>query len=121
VLSGAVVGQVLAASAIVVLDSLHVGLFGVLVPLWVFITCCGFSFPCQQVLALANHPAEAGTAASLMGAINFGLAGLLSPIVGLFGIHNAVPMGSMMICTASVSILVMTLVVRPWSVPPLAR
>lgn len=121
VLSGAVLGQFLAASAIVLMDSLHVGLVGVLIPLWVFITCCGFSFPCQQVLALAGHPAEAGTAASLMGAINFGLAGALSPVVGLFGIHNAIPMGVMMMCTASVSILVMSLVVRPRSVPALAR
>jgi DHA1 family bicyclomycin/chloramphenicol resistance-like MFS transporter len=105
----------------VLLDSNHVGLAGILVPLWFFIAACGFSFPCTQVLAMANHGSEAGTAASLLGALNFGLAGLISPIVGLFGIHNAVPMGAIMGCTAAVSIVVLWTVVRPWSVPALAR
>ena len=58
------------------------GLFGMLVPLFFFITAAGFGFPAVQVLALANHGHEAGTAASLLGALNFGLAGLISPIVG---------------------------------------
>jgi len=56
-----------------------------------------------------------------MGAVNFGLAGLLSPIVGLFGIHNAVPMGAMMLATSTVSLLVILLVVRPRTVPALSR
>lgn len=121
VLAGAGVVILLSALSIVIVDSLHGGLFGILVPLWFFITACGFSFPCTQVLALANHGAEAGTAASLLGAVNFGLAGLISPIVGLFGIHNAIPMGVIMACTASISIVVMWSVVRPWRVPSLSR
>ncbi|MDX2025691.1 MAG: Bcr/CflA family drug resistance efflux transporter, partial [Microcella sp.] len=64
---------------------------------------------------------EAGTAASLLGAVNAGLAGLLSPIVGLFGIATAVPMGTMMAITSVVSIATLWLVVRPRTVPPLAR
>ena len=111
----------LAAGTIVLLDSLEVGLVGILVPLWFFIFACGFTFPCTQVLALANHGSEAGTAASLLGALNFGLAGLISPIVGLFGIGNAIPMGTIMACTALVSIIVLWTVVRPRSVPALSR
>ena len=107
--------------AIVILDSLHVGLLGVLIPLWIFIAACGFGFPLVQVLGLVNHAGEAATAASVLGAVNFGLAGLLSPIVGLFGIHNAVPMGSVMAATAVVSVLALWFVVRPRSVPALAR
>jgi len=121
ILAGALTVLLLSASAIVVFDSLHFGLVGILVPLWFFIAACGFSFPCTQVLALANHGSEAGTAASLLGALNFGLAGAISPIVGLFGITNAVPMGAIMGCTAVLSIVVLWTVVRPWTVPALSR
>ncbi|MBX3100334.1 MAG: multidrug effflux MFS transporter [Salinibacterium sp.] len=121
ILAGTLVALLLSASAIVVLDSLHAGLIGILVPLWFFITACGFSFPCTQVLALANHGSEAGTAASLLGALNFGLAGAISPIVGLFGIDTAIPMGVIMACTALVSITILLSLVRPWTVPALTR
>jgi DHA1 family bicyclomycin/chloramphenicol resistance-like MFS transporter len=53
-----------------------------MVPLFVFMTACGFTFPCVQVLALDRHGKAAGTAASILGATNFGVAGLISPIVG---------------------------------------
>ena len=121
ILFGGIVLMLLAATTIVVLDVNNVGLFGVLVPLWFFILGCGFCFPMQQVLALDGHSGEAATAASLMGAVNFGLAGLLSPIVGLFGIHDAIPMGVMMMATSVVSVVVMLAVVRPRSVPALTR
>ena len=121
ILSGAITGMLLSSLTIVALDMANVGLVGILIPLFFFIMSCGFAFPCQQVLALAGHGGEAATAASVMGAVNFGLAGLISPIVGLFGIHDAVPMGAVMAITASVSLVVMVLVVRPRSVPALAH
>jgi DHA1 family bicyclomycin/chloramphenicol resistance-like MFS transporter len=113
--------QFVAALAIMGLDLAGAPLGAILVPLFVFIMACGFSFPCQQVLALVNHGREAGTAASLLGAMNFGLAGLVSPIVGLFGVTSAVPMGGVMAATATIGIASLWLVVRPKSVPPLAR
>lgn len=112
---------VVSATAIVVVDILHLGLMAILIPLWVFITACGFGFPLVQVLALANHPKEAGTAASVLGALNFGLAGAISPIVGVFGIDTAIPMGGVMAVTAAVSVLALWFVVRPSTVPPLVR
>jgi DHA1 family bicyclomycin/chloramphenicol resistance-like MFS transporter len=121
ILSGALTVLLLSAGAIVLLDTLGAGLVGILVPLWFFIAACGFSFPCTQVLALAHHGSEAGTAASLLGALNFGLAGAISPVVGLFGIYSAVPMGAIMGCTALISIVVLWTVVRPWTVPALSR
>ncbi|MDO7880998.1 multidrug effflux MFS transporter [Antiquaquibacter soli] len=121
ILGGSLAVLVLSASTIVVLDTIGAGLLGILIPLWFFIFACGFTFPATQVLALANHGSEAGTAASLLGALNFGLAGLISPIVGLFHIDNAIPMASIMAITASVSIVVLWTVVRPWTVPALSR
>ena len=79
------------AVAIIVLDGAGAGFWGTVIPLWIYIAACGFSFPAVQVLALANHGAEAGTAASLLGALNFGLAGVISPLVGLLGVGSAAP------------------------------
>ena len=119
----AVSTMVLLASsiAIVVLDLAGAGLAGTVVPLWFFITACGFGFPCVQVLALVNHGKEAGTAASVLGAVNFGLAGLLSPIVGILGIDTAVPMGGVMAVTSAIAILSLWFIVRPKTVPALSR
>ena len=111
----------LSSLTIVLLDSLHAGLLGILIPLWFFIAACGFSFPLVQVLGLVNHAGEAATAASVLGAVNFGLAGLISPIVGLFGIHNAVPMGTVMAATAAASVIALWFVVRPRTVPALGH
>ncbi|MFT2817078.1 multidrug effflux MFS transporter [Leifsonia sp. A12D58] len=109
------------AILIVVLDQASVGLWGTLIPLWFFIAACGFSFPCTQVIALNGHGHEAGTAASLLGALNFGIAGLVSPIVGWLGVETATPMGAVMIVTSSIAIIVLWTVVRPRSVPALSH
>ena len=120
ILVGAVTGMLLSALTIVGLDLAGAGLTGILILLWFFIASCGFAFPCQQVLALANHGGEAATAASLMGAINFGLAGAISPLVGALGI-SAQTMGGVMATTSIVSLIVLFTIVRPRSVPALAR
>ncbi|TFD41700.1 Bcr/CflA family efflux MFS transporter [Cryobacterium sp. TMT1-2-1] len=109
------------AAAIVLLDSAGAGLWGILVPLWFFIAACGFTLPSVQVIALNAHGHEAGTAASLLGAGNFGVAGLISPVVGLLGVGNAIPMGAVMGSTALVSILALWFVARPHRVAALSH
>ncbi|SDZ51011.1 multidrug effflux MFS transporter [Herbiconiux ginsengi] len=109
------------AGMIILFDHLGFGLLGTLIPLWFFIFSCGLTFPCVQVLALNAHGHEAGTAASLLGAVNFGLAGLISPLVGVLGIGSSTPMASVMAGTAVVSILALWFVVRPKRVPALTR
>lgn len=111
----------LASVTIVALDQAHVGLWGTAIPLWFFIAACGFGFPCVQVLALNGHGHEAGTAASLLGALNFGIAGIVSPIVGILGVGSAAPMGTVMAICALISIASLWLVVRPRTVPELAH
>ncbi|GAA5202393.1 multidrug effflux MFS transporter [Microbacterium jejuense] len=114
---------VLAGSAIVVTDQLGLGLWGTVVPLWVFIAACGFTFPCVQVLALDRHGKAAGTAQSIIGATNFGVAGLVSPLVGWIardaGI-TATTMASVMVGCSIIGLLSLWLVVRPRSVERLA-
>jgi DHA1 family bicyclomycin/chloramphenicol resistance-like MFS transporter len=121
ILAGSTAMMLLSAITIAVLDTLNMGLIGILIPLWFFILSCGLSFPCVQVLALAHHGREAATAASVLGAVNFGFAGLISPIVGFLGVETAAPMGVVMAATASVSIAVLWFLVRPRTVPALVH
>lgn len=114
---------VVAASAIVVTDALGLGFWGTAVPLFLFITGCGFTFPCIQVLALDRHGKAAGTAASILGAVNFGVAGLVSPIVGWIAQDAGITpttMATVMAGCAVIATLSLWLVVRPRTVAKLA-
>lgn len=113
------VSLLLTATVIVVDGAAGAGLWGILVPLWFFVTSCAFCFPATQAIALAHHGGEAGTAASLLGAANFGIAGLVSPLIGLFSVSNSIAMGVMMICTSVVGILALWIIVRPGTVAAL--
>jgi len=119
IIAGATLVQLVAALAIIALDASGAGLFGIVIPLWFFIAACGFNFPAISALALVRHGHEAGTAASVLGATNFGVAGIISPVVGLFTITNAIPMAGVMVVAIVVAIAVLWLVVRPRTVPPL--
>jgi len=114
---------VVAASAIIVFDQLGYGLWGTVVPLFFFMTACGFTFPCVQVLALDRHGKAAGTAQSIVGAANFGVAGLISPIVGWLARGAGITpttMASVMVGCAIIAVLALWLVVRPKTVAQLA-
>jgi DHA1 family bicyclomycin/chloramphenicol resistance-like MFS transporter len=68
--------------------------------------------PTVQTMALADHGSEAGTAASLLGAVNFGVAGALSPLVGALGISVA-SMAIVMVGALAVAHLSLWIIVRP--------
>ncbi|NLA09589.1 MAG: multidrug effflux MFS transporter, partial [Microbacteriaceae bacterium] len=109
-------------SMIYVFAVLDLGLWGTLIPLFLFITSCGFTFPCVQVLALDRHGREAGTAASLIGAANFSIAGLVSPVVGLVshGGITAATMSIVMVGCSALGVLALWLVVRPRTIGQLS-
>jgi len=119
IIAGATILQLVSAIAIMVLDASGAGFIGIAIPLWFFIAGCGFNFPAISALALVKHGHEAGTAASVLGAMNFGVAGIVSPIVGLFTITNAIPMAGVMVIAVVIAIIVLWTVVRPRTVPPL--
>ena len=106
-------------AVIIVTDQLGLGLWGTLVPLGLFIIACGFTFPNVQVLALDRHPAAAGTAASLIGASNFGVAAVISPLVGAISRDEgttATTMAIVMAGCALVGAASLWLIVRPRTV-----
>ena len=82
----------------------------------VFMMCAGACGPCLGVLGLSSHADTAGTAAALMGATNFGLAGLASPIVGAIGTGTFTPLGIVMgVAMTGATVLLWTLVRMPRS------
>ncbi|GAA1873952.1 multidrug effflux MFS transporter [Pseudonocardia ailaonensis] len=89
------------------------GLVGVLVPLWAMMFSVGLVLPNAPALALARHGERAGTAAALLGAVQFGVGALTSPIVGLLG-NDALAMGLTIAGAQVLALTVLVLVVRPW-------
>ena len=95
---------VLAAAAIVPLQSAGYGLAGLLPCLWLFVAGCGGCFPCAAAIALDGQGGQAGTATSVYGFVTFAVAGLMSPLAGLAGIADATPLAVVLVVTSVVSL-----------------
>jgi DHA1 family bicyclomycin/chloramphenicol resistance-like MFS transporter len=75
------------------------GLFGVLIPLFLYLFCLSLIRPNATVLALAPFKSCAGTASALMGSLQFVLAAGASMAMGLIHSDSAVPMaGAIAFC-----------------------
>jgi DHA1 family bicyclomycin/chloramphenicol resistance-like MFS transporter len=91
------------------------GIAGLLVPLWSVLAAAGLAFPNAPALALSRHGETAGTAAALLGAVQFGVGALAAPLVGVLG-TGAVGM-ALVIAGGMLAANVMLLVARPWQLP----
>jgi len=89
------------------------GLFGVAVPLWAVLFASGLALPNAPALALADYGASAGSAAALLGAVQFGVGAAVSPLVGLLG-NDALAMGAVIVAALLLAVAVLVVVVRPW-------
>ncbi|GIF06619.1 multidrug effflux MFS transporter [Actinoplanes siamensis] len=92
------------------------GLVGILIPLWVVLTMVGLAMPNAPALALSRHGEAAGTAAALLGAVQFGVGALAAPLVGVLGV-GAVAMAVVVFGGMLAATLVCFLVVRPHRLP----
>ncbi len=106
---GSVAGLVLVAAAATGVG----GLAGVLVPMFGVLFAVGLALPNAPALALAGHGDAAGTAAALLGAVQFGVGALVSPLVGILG-NDAVAMGTVVAGGLVLALVVLVGVVRPW-------
>jgi DHA1 family bicyclomycin/chloramphenicol resistance-like MFS transporter len=109
VIAGSAAGVLLVGIALVGVG----GLLGVLLPLWLVLFHVGIALPNAPAVALARHGRTAGTAAALLGAVQFGVGAIISPMVGVLG-NNAVAMGTVVAGGLVLSALVLVIVVRPW-------
>jgi DHA1 family bicyclomycin/chloramphenicol resistance-like MFS transporter len=92
------------------------GLVGLLIPLLLVLAAVGFVLPNAPALALSRHGETAGTAAALLGAVQFGVGALAAPIVGVLG-NTATGMAIVVAIGMAGAIVVLWTVVRPRSLP----
>ncbi|MDP5181090.1 multidrug effflux MFS transporter [Blastococcus sp. BMG 814] len=89
------------------------GLPAVTGALWVVLFACGLALPNAPALALSRHGEAAGSAAALLGAVQFGVGAVVSPVVGLLG-NDSVAIGLVVVAALSLALVVLGTVVRPW-------
>jgi DHA1 family bicyclomycin/chloramphenicol resistance-like MFS transporter len=77
---------------LVVVVAAGAGLWPLLACLMGIAIATGTVIPPATVLAMAGHGHVAGSASALLGLAQFGLAGILAPLVGLGGSDTALPM-----------------------------
>ena len=94
------------------------GMFAVAVPLWLVLFFAGLILPNAPAVALSAHGESAGTAASLLGAVQFGVGAIVSPLVGVLG-YKALAMSIVMVGGLTLAALVLVLVARPWRITPI--
>ena len=111
--AGTVTGAVAGAVLVVLAVTTTGGLWGVALSLWAVLFACGLALPNAPALALSRHGAAAGTAAALLGAVQFGVGALVSPVVGLLG-NDAAAIGTVVVIALGLAIAILVLVVRPW-------
>lgn len=92
------------------------GLTGILIPLWLVLAMVGLVMPNAPALALSRHGEAAGTAAALLGAVQFGVGALAAPLVGVLGV-GAVAMAVVVFGGMLAATGVCFLVVRPGRLP----
>ena len=109
-LAGVAVGA--AGVLIVVLAAQHRPyLYALVVPLFLMVSSTGVARPNATALALDRHPDTAGSAAALLGLIQFALGGIAAPLTGLDR-HSAVPLGVTVVAAASLAVLARTVARR---------
>ncbi|WP_432565150.1 multidrug effflux MFS transporter [Kineococcus sp. SYSU DK003] len=79
--------------------------WGVLVLLFLAVSSLGFVLGNATSLATGRVPRNAGTGSAVLGALQFGLGALASPVVGLAGESDARPMAVTMVVVAVLSLL----------------
>jgi len=88
------------------------GLGTLLASLWLVLSAAGLALPNAPALAMSRHGEAAGTAAALLGAVQFGVGAVAAPMVGVLGNGSVamavVVLGGMVSATA-----VLLAVVRP--------
>ncbi|WP_307858987.1 multidrug effflux MFS transporter [Arthrobacter sunyaminii] len=84
------------------------GVFGLAAGLWLVLGMHGLIAANATVIALGNYGHMAGSAAAMIGALQVGVAGVVSPLVGVFG-GGALAMSGVIIACCAVMFLVLAI------------
>ena len=112
VLMGGLIAGVLSSVALLAIAAADGGLLPLLAALWAVLAAVGLVMPNAPALALSRHGEAAGTAAALLGAVQFGVGALATPLVGLLG-TDATAMALVMLGGTVTALVILLLVVRP--------
>jgi DHA1 family bicyclomycin/chloramphenicol resistance-like MFS transporter len=74
-------------------------------PLWVAVASLGLVFGNATALALGAVTRAAGSASAVLGALQFGLGAVVSPLVGIGGEHTAAPLATVMVTSIAIACL----------------
>jgi len=105
-------GVAVGASAALIVTLAHAGLAPLLISLFVMLSSSGLVYPNASAVALSKQEGRLGSASALLGMGQFGLGGLIAPVVGLAGTHDAVPM-AVLIGTCGLAALAVNLAFSP--------
>ncbi|WP_144715464.1 multidrug effflux MFS transporter [Curtobacterium pusillum] len=83
--------------------------FWLAVPLFTAVGSLGLVLGNATAMALGAVPAAAGSASAVLGALQFGLAALVSPLVSIGGEGTAVPLAVVMLAAAVVAVVALVL------------
>lgn len=105
--------MVIAASALLITNAASHNPWALVPSLFAYTLGFGATGPNCQVIALQHHRKDSGTAASLMGAANMGVAAVVGPIIGSVAMTSAAPMATSMLVCAALAAVTLWLIVRP--------
>ncbi|MCF6744450.1 multidrug effflux MFS transporter [Blastococcus sp. KM273128] len=114
--AGTVLGALAGAALVGLAGTGTGGLPAVTGALWVVLFACGLALPNAPALALSRHGEAAGSAAALLGAVQFGVGAVVSPVVGLLG-NDSTAVGLVVVAALALALVVLGTVVRPWQLP----
>ncbi len=112
ILIGALAGGTTASVVLVVLAATGLGgLPALLAALWLVLASAGLALPNAPALAMTRHGEAAGTAAALLGAVQFGVGAVAAPMVGVFG-AGAVAMSAVILMGTAAALVIALLLAR---------
>lgn len=101
------------ASVMLLLACLRVGgAVGFLAPMFVVMLGLGFALPNAPAVALHRHGANAGTAAAMLGASQFAMGGVVTPLVGAMSDGTSRPVPILVLASTVLALVVLLPCIR---------
>jgi len=114
ILTAAIATGFVLATALLVVALAGGGLIPVTVLVILTLGTAGFVMPSAPAIALASNPHRAGSAAALLGALQFGIGALVAPLTGLLGGSPVIAMSAVMFTMISLGAVLLLGVSRAW-------
>ncbi|MDQ8207362.1 multidrug effflux MFS transporter [Coraliomargarita sp. SDUM461003] len=92
--------QLIAAAAVLIFTSIGAGAIFIMPAIFFTVASVGPIIGNASALAIRQVPEAAGTASAVLGATQFGLGAIASPLVGLMGENNPLPMACLIACAS---------------------